>query len=85
MSEGPLAGVRVIDLTHARAGPTCTRQLADFGADVIRVSHPRRGFRLGGSDDLNLMRDKRSVLVDLATDGGREVFLRLCDGADVVV
>jgi crotonobetainyl-CoA:carnitine CoA-transferase CaiB-like acyl-CoA transferase len=85
VSEGPLTGVRVIDLTHARAGPTCTRQLADFGADVIRVSHPRRGFRLGGSDDLNLMRDKRSVLVDLATEGGREVFLRLCDGADVVV
>jgi crotonobetainyl-CoA:carnitine CoA-transferase CaiB-like acyl-CoA transferase len=85
VSEGPLAGVRVIDLTHARAGPTCTRQLADFGADVIRVSHPHRGYRLGGSDDLNLMRDKRSMLVDLATDGGHDVFLRLCEGADVVV
>ena len=85
MTEGPLAGVRVVDLTHARAGPTCTRQLADFGADVVRVSHPHRGYRLGGSDDLNLMRDKRSVLVDLATDGGHEVFLRLCDTADVVV
>jgi crotonobetainyl-CoA:carnitine CoA-transferase CaiB-like acyl-CoA transferase len=85
VTEGPLAGVRVVDLTHARAGPTCTRQLADFGADVVRVSHPHRGYRLGGSDDLNLMRDKRSVLVDLATDGGHEVFLRLCDTADVVV
>ena len=82
---GPLAGVRVVDLTHARAGPTCTRQLADLGADVIRVSHPQRGFRLGGSDDHNLMRAKRSVLVDLATAGGHEVFLRLCDDADVVV
>jgi crotonobetainyl-CoA:carnitine CoA-transferase CaiB-like acyl-CoA transferase len=82
---GPLAGVRVVDLTHARAGPTCTRQLADFGADVIRVSHPNRGFRLGGSDDQNLMRDKRSTLVDLARDEGREVFFRLCDTADVVV
>lgn len=85
MTDGPLAGTRVIDLTHARAGPTCTRQLADFGADVVRVSHPQRGYRLGGSDDLNLMRDKRSVLVDLSTGGGHEVFLRLCDGADVVV
>ncbi|HZQ87128.1 MAG TPA: CaiB/BaiF CoA-transferase family protein [Acidimicrobiales bacterium] len=85
MTDGPLAGIRVIDLTHARAGPTCTRQLADFGADVVRLSHPQRGFRLGGSDDQNLMRDKRSVLVDLATVGGHEVFLRLCDGADVVV
>jgi len=82
---GPLAGVRVVDLTHARAGPTCTRQLADLGAEVIRLSHPHRGFRLGGSDDQNLMRDKRSVLVDLATDEGREIFLRLCDRADVVV
>ena len=75
----------MVDLTHARAGPTCTRQLADLGADVIRLSHPHRGFRLGGSDDHNLMRAKRSVLVDLATDAGREVFLRLCDDADVVV
>ncbi|HWW46132.1 MAG TPA: CaiB/BaiF CoA-transferase family protein [Acidimicrobiia bacterium] len=82
---GPLAGIRVVDLTHARAGPTCTRQLADLGADVIRVSHPKRGFRLGGSDDQNLMRDKRSTLVDLACDEGREVFFRLCDTADVVV
>jgi crotonobetainyl-CoA:carnitine CoA-transferase CaiB-like acyl-CoA transferase len=84
-AAGPLAGVRVVDLTHARAGPTCTRQLADLGADVIRVSHPQRGFRLGGSDDHNLMRAKRSMLVDLATDAGREVFLRLCDVVDVVV
>jgi len=82
---GPLAGIRVVDLTHARAGPTCTRQLADLGAEVIRVSHPQRGFRLGGSDDQNLMRDKRSVLLDLATDAGREVFFRLCERADVVV
>ncbi len=82
---GPLAGIRVIDLTHARAGPTCTRQLADLGADVVRISHPTRGFRLGGSDDQNLMRDKRSMLVDLATAAGLEVFFRLCDDADVVV
>jgi crotonobetainyl-CoA:carnitine CoA-transferase CaiB-like acyl-CoA transferase len=85
VSGGPLAGIRVVDLTHARAGPTCTRQLADFGADVVRLSHPDRGYRLGGSDDQNLMRDKRSVLIDLSTDAGHEVFLRLCDGADVVV
>src|SRR6516162_6747500 len=84
-TSGPLAGIRVVDLTPARAGPTCTRQLADLGADVIRLSHPERGFRLGGSDDHNLMRAKRSVLVDLATGGGHEVFLRLCDQADVVV
>jgi crotonobetainyl-CoA:carnitine CoA-transferase CaiB-like acyl-CoA transferase len=85
LGTGPLAGIRVVDLTHARAGPTCTRQLADLGADVIRVSHPKRGFRLGGSDDQNLMRDKRSMLVDLARDDGREVFFRLCEDADVVV
>ena len=63
---GPLAGVRVIDLTIARAGPTCVRQLADMGAEVIRVSSPGR-FDLGGSDAFNLHRDKRSILLDLST------------------
>lgn len=81
---GPLAGVRVIDLTIARAGPTCVRQLADMGAAVIRVSSPGR-FDLGGSDAFNLHRDKRSVLLDLKHARGREVFYSLADRADVLV
>lgn len=81
---GPLHGLTVIDLTTARAGPTCTRQLADMGADVICVGNPRRS-DLGGSDSLNLKRNKRSVLLDLTESQGREAFLRLAERADVVV
>jgi crotonobetainyl-CoA:carnitine CoA-transferase CaiB-like acyl-CoA transferase len=82
--NGPLAGVRVIDLTRARAGPTCTRQLADMGADVICVVEPNRRY-LGGSDNNNLQRNKRSVQLDLTDDRVHEAFLRLADRADVVV
>jgi crotonobetainyl-CoA:carnitine CoA-transferase CaiB-like acyl-CoA transferase len=82
--EGPLAGVRVIDLTIARAGPTCVRALGDLGADVIQLWHPHHG-DLGGSDALNLHRGKRSILVDLKTEAGREVLLRLSDASDVLV
>jgi crotonobetainyl-CoA:carnitine CoA-transferase CaiB-like acyl-CoA transferase len=81
---GPLEGTRVLDLTIARAGPTCVRQLADLGAEVIRIAHPRRG-DLGGSDAQNLHRNKRSLLLDLKTEPGREAFLRLVDRADVLV
>ncbi len=82
--NGPLAGLRVIDLTTARAGPTCTRQLADMGADVICVDKPGR-FVLGDSDRFNLRRNKRSMVLDLTDDQARAVFFRLADRADVVV
>lgn len=81
---GALSGVSVVDLTIARAGPTCVRQLADMGADVIAVQNPRAG-PLPGSDGHNLHRNKRSIVVDLKTEPGREVFYRLADRADVVV
>jgi crotonobetainyl-CoA:carnitine CoA-transferase CaiB-like acyl-CoA transferase len=82
--EGPLAGLKVIDLAIARAGPTCVRALADLGADVIQVWHPHHG-DLRGSDSHNLHRGKRSILVDLKRDAGREVLLRLVRTADVLV
>ncbi|MCY3578405.1 MAG: CaiB/BaiF CoA-transferase family protein [bacterium] len=82
--NGPLAGLRVIDLTRARAGPTCTRQLADMGAEVICVVDPQRRY-LDGSDSLNLQRNKRSMVLDLTDDMAREAFYRLADQADVVV
>jgi crotonobetainyl-CoA:carnitine CoA-transferase CaiB-like acyl-CoA transferase len=87
MEEGPLAGVRVVDLAVARAGPTCVRQLADFGADVVQVGAPGRAasFSSEGSDGANLHRNKRSILVDLATEPGRDVLLRLVERADVLV
>lgn len=88
----PLGDIRVIDLTVARAGPTCVRQLADWGADVIRVEVPIHaddpsailGTRRG-SDFQNLHRNKRSLTLDLKTDEGRDVLMRLVDTADVLV
>ena len=75
---GALAGLRVVDLTAARAGPTCARQLADMGADVIQVGSPRRS-DLSGSDYLNLHRNKRSILIDLKSEAGRRVLHRLVE------
>jgi crotonobetainyl-CoA:carnitine CoA-transferase CaiB-like acyl-CoA transferase len=86
-AEGPLAGILVLDLTRARSGPTCVRQLADLGADVIAIVAPKGGgpFSSEGSDGANLQRNKRSMVVDLTSDEGRAVFFRLVARADVVV
>ena len=86
-SDGPLAGIRVIDVTRARSGPTCVRQLADLGADVISVQAPGGGgdFTSQGSDGSNLQRNKRSIEVDLTRADGLAVFLRLVARADVLV
>ncbi len=78
---GPLDGVRVVDATTARSGPTCSRQLADMGADVIRVGRGQPG--LGGSDEMNLNRNKRSVVLDLKEPAGLAGMLALVDQADV--
>lgn len=78
---GPLDGVRVIDATSARSGPTCSRQLADMGAEVIRVERGRRF--TGGSDEWNLNRNKKSVLIDMKDQAGHDALLQLIDGADV--
>lgn len=88
MNPGPLSHIKVIDLCLARAGPTCVRQLADMGADVIQVVRPGDATfdaRFPNSDRENLHRNKRSIALDLQTDGGREVLLRLVKEADVVV
>ena len=88
----PLDDIRVIDLTVARAGPTCVRQLADWGADVIRIEPPRGVDLLGSShergrdsDFQNLHRNKRALSLDLKQEEGRALLLRLVDGADVLV
>ena len=78
---GPLEGVRVVDTTIARSGPTCSRQLADLGADVIVVTRGRPG--LGGSDEMNLSRNKRSVKLDLKDPAERSALLALVGQADV--
>lgn len=85
----PLAGLRVLDLTLARAGPTCVRHLADWGAEVIRVEPPGQQDGLGGARDgfdfTNLHRNKRGLAIDLKHPEGHAAFLRLADTADIVV
>src|SRR5882757_11148588 len=88
----PLSRFKVIDLTLARAGPSCVRTLADWGADVIRVEPPPEDGeaselvgRRDGSDFQNLHRNKRAITLNLKTDEGREVLMRLAEQADVVV
>jgi formyl-CoA transferase len=85
----PLAGLRVLDLTLARAGPTCVRHLADWGADVIRVEPPGANDALGGPRDgfdfVNLHRNKRAIALDLKNPAGHAAFLRLARTADILV
>jgi len=93
--SGPLAGVRILDLSRILSGPFATMIFADLGADVIKLENPRTG------DDtrewappyqgdqsayfLSVNRNKRGIAVDLKTAQGREVALRLVDRADVLV
>ncbi len=78
-----LQGVRVLDLCIVLAGPTCGRTLAEYGAEVIKIEDPARPYDPSGSLDVN--RGKRSILLDLKQDAGREVFFKLLETADVVV
>jgi formyl-CoA transferase len=84
----PLAGLRVLDLTLARAGPTCVRHLADWGAEVIAVLPPGEGRDVIGRDGFdfqNLHRNKRFISLDLKSAKGHAAFLKLAERADVVV
>jgi crotonobetainyl-CoA:carnitine CoA-transferase CaiB-like acyl-CoA transferase len=98
--NGPLAGVRVLELSNNWAGPLAGRHLADLGAEVIKVEHPtkpwtRAGFypgnvpgprhwnRSGYFNEMN--RNKRSLALNLADPGGRDLFRRLVGEADVVL
>jgi crotonobetainyl-CoA:carnitine CoA-transferase CaiB-like acyl-CoA transferase len=92
---GPLEGLKVIDLTHVMAGPTCTLMLADMGADVIKIE------RIPGGDDtrrsipptidgesaafMMMNRNKRGMALDLKTEGGKRTLRRLLQSADVLV
>jgi crotonobetainyl-CoA:carnitine CoA-transferase CaiB-like acyl-CoA transferase len=83
----PLSNIRVIDLTRARSGPTCVRQLGDMGAQIIKVEAPDDDddFSRHGFDFQNLHPNKRSISLNLKSDPGREVLLRLIENADVLV
>jgi crotonobetainyl-CoA:carnitine CoA-transferase CaiB-like acyl-CoA transferase len=92
---GALSGLKVIDLTHIMAGPTCTLMLANMGADVIKVE------KVPGGDDTRRMipptvgpesaaylmmnSGKRGIALDLRSEGGKRVLHRLLEGADVLV
>ncbi|MBI2296615.1 MAG: CoA transferase [Betaproteobacteria bacterium] len=88
----PLSGFTVLDLTRVRAGPTAVRQLADFGANVIKIEDPDAGGadnsafdRRMGSDFQNLQRNKRSITLNLKAPEGVALFKRMVEKADVVV
>src|SRR5881628_223579 len=90
----PLDGLRVLEVGNYMAGPFCGMQLADLGADVVKIEDPRGGYlsrRLepivnGESGNfIRLNRSKRSLALDLKTDAGKDVFRRLAARADVIV
>jgi crotonobetainyl-CoA:carnitine CoA-transferase CaiB-like acyl-CoA transferase len=92
----PLAGVRVLDISQVMAGPFACMLLADMGADVIKIEPPgtgdqtrgAMGFKMKGPDSLgflNLNRNKRSVALNLKSDAGRQLLLRLAEDADILV
>lgn len=97
-SSGPLAGVRVLDLSRVLAGPWATQVLGDLGAEVIKVEHPRQGddtrrwgppFLEDGSGDaayyLCANRNKQSIAVDLASPEGQRIIRDLAQRADILV
>ena len=90
--KGPLSRYTVLDLSRVRAGPTAVRQLADWGANVIKIEPPEKidssvgmGGPRHGPDFQNLHRNKRGLVLNLKTEQGRAAFMRLVKKADVIV
>ena len=82
----PLSRFRVLDLTTVRSGPTCTKVLADFGAEVLRVERPGDSGRdRAFFDSADLQRNKKSLVLNLQHPKGAEILRRLAAEADVVV
>jgi crotonobetainyl-CoA:carnitine CoA-transferase CaiB-like acyl-CoA transferase len=90
----PLEGVRVLELARTVAGPFCSMTLADMGADVIKIEEPSRGdetrgmapfWKGEGAVYLAVNRNKKSVAVDLKSDAGRDIVLRLAERCDVLI
>ncbi|MCX7365968.1 MAG: CoA transferase [Alphaproteobacteria bacterium] len=93
MAELPLSHITVLDLTAHRAGPTAVRQLADWGAQVIKIEQPPEpgaatdsmGGARHGFDFQNLHRNKRSMTLNLKSPEGHAIFMKLAETADVIV
>ena len=96
MTKLPLEGVRVLDISQVMAGPFACMLLADMGADVIKIEPPgtgdqtrgAMGFKMKGPDSLgflNMNRNKRSVVLNLKSEAGRALLLRLAKDADILV
>ncbi len=92
--DGPLEGLRVLDVSTILAGPLCCQILGDFGAEVIKIEHPSRADGMRGhgpsKDGIPLWwkeigRNKRTIAVDLKSEEGAEVLRRLAATADVLV
>ena len=91
-NKAPLSHLTVLDLTRVRAGPTAVRQLADWGANVIKIEAPASVDKSGGmggvrdgSDFQNIHRNKRGITLNLKAPEGAAVFMRMVKQADVVV
>ncbi|MGZ5804609.1 MAG: CoA transferase, partial [Xanthobacteraceae bacterium] len=91
-ASSALSNLRVLDLTRVRAGPTCVRIFADFGADVIKIEMPPGtegqegiGGPRHGFDMQNLHRNKRSMTLNLKAPEGVAIFKKLVATADIVV
>ncbi len=89
---GPLSRFTVLDVTRVRSGPTAVRQLADWGANVIKIEAPEKidpakgmGGDRDGPDFQNIHRNKRGMTLNLKDPAGLDVFMRLLEKADVVV
>jgi formyl-CoA transferase len=92
MVDLPLSNITVLDLTLHRAGPTCVRQLSDWGAQVLKIETPggAKSDVIGsgnrhGSDYQNLHRNKRAMTLNLKDKEGHAIFLKLVEKADVIV
>ena len=90
--QGPLSRFTVLDLTRARAGPTAVRQLADWGANVVKIEAPASvdtaagmGGARHGPDFQNLHRNKRCITLNLKAAQGRDAFMRMAESSDVVI
>ena len=93
-NNGPLTGFRIIDLTAVVLGPMCTRELADFGADVVKIEPPAGDLMRANGVSLHpgmssiylaLNRNKRSVMLDLKNQEDRQALSKLIEGADAFV